>query len=90
MKKIIVVLMMLSGCASVPNAVTQVKVPVSVPCVIQKIDKPAFAVDGLSIEPPAGVTREEFIWQQMNALRADRLQRKGYESELEAAIRSCQ
>lgn len=76
-------MIVLSGCAStrVP-VVVQVKVPVLVPCKITQIDKPVFAVDELQIGSDA--------WTQMRALRADRLQRKGYEEILEGAIKSCQ
>lgn len=76
-------MIVLSGCAStrVP-VVVQVKVPVLVPCKITQIDKPVFAVDELQIGLDA--------WTQMRALRADRLQRKGYEEILEGAIKSCQ
>jgi len=59
----------------------EVKVPVPVPCRVAMPERPAFAVDTLAIG--AG------IWAQMLALRADRLQRKGYEAELEAAARTC-
>ena len=46
------------------------------------VARPAFAVDALSIG--AG------IWEQMSALRAERIQRIGYETELEAAVKACQ
>ena len=72
----------LAGCASSNPAVVTVDVPVSTPCIIQKIDTPDFAVDSL----PVG----SGIWAQMGALRADRLQREAYEQVLNAAIQECQ
>ena len=75
----------LGGCGTVQTtapSVQEVAVEVQVPCKIQKPERPAFAVDALQVD--AG------IWQQMKALRAERLQRQGYEGELEAAIQSCQ
>ncbi|PKN07952.1 MAG: hypothetical protein CVU73_11185 [Deltaproteobacteria bacterium HGW-Deltaproteobacteria-8] len=88
MKKLIALVIMvlaLAACAggsgSAP-AVQRVLVPVPVPCKVTMPDAPSWAVDAL----PLGST----IWQQMQALRAERLQRQGYESELEAAVRACQ
>lgn len=74
----------LAGCAAAPTApvVTEVKVPVAVPCRAPNVEWPAFAVDTLPIGSG--------IWQQMVALRAERLERKAYETELEAAIKACQ
>jgi len=55
---------------------------VAVPCKAPTPQRPLFAVDGL----PLG----SGIWDQMKALRAERLQRQGYEAELEAAVSACQ
>jgi hypothetical protein len=75
----------LAGCAervTVPDPVyVEVKVPVQVPCEPGAIDAPAFAVDRL----PIGSS----IDKQMQALRAERHQRIGYEKELKAAVDSC-
>lgn len=71
----------LAGCASLTPKVQEVKVPVPVPCKVDSPERPAFAVDGL----PSG----SGIWEQMKALRAERMQRMGYERELEAAVRAC-
>lgn len=73
----------LTGCATkeVP-AVVRVEVPVPVKCTMQKPDVPHYAVDDL----PIGAD----IWDKMAALRADRIVRKAYEAQLEAAINSCQ
>lgn len=78
--------LVLAGCAGTvaeppePQLV-RVEVPVQVPCKTERIQRPAFAVDSL----PVGAD----IGEQMRALRAERLQRKGYELRLEAAIEAC-
>jgi hypothetical protein len=79
--------LLLAGCAGQvaepPEPVTvRVEVPVQVPCRTERVQRPAFAVDSL----PIGAS----IAEQMRALRAERLQRKGYEVRLEAAIEACQ
>lgn len=76
----------LAGCAGTmppsPEVRTvEVKIPVPVPCMVQPVNKPAFAVDAL----PLGST----VPAQMRALRAERKQRIGYEAELEAALQHC-
>jgi hypothetical protein len=73
----------LSACASSPPVVqpVEVRVPVAVPCKTPTPSRPAFAVDALSLG--AG------IWEQMSALRAERIQRQGYILELEAAVKAC-
>lgn len=76
----------LAGCAGMtppsPEVRTvEVKIPVPVPCMVQPVNKPAFAVDAL----PLGST----VPAQMRALRAERKQRIGYEAELEAALQHC-
>ncbi|HGE8281641.1 TPA: hypothetical protein ACGD48_002088 [Serratia marcescens] len=84
MKKLIVVsVLALASCSSVPPAPSyvEVKVPVAVPCKIADVARPAFAVDQLQIGAPIDV--------QMRALRAERHQRIGYERELLAANESC-
>ncbi|HEY4529165.1 MAG TPA: hypothetical protein VIG97_02365 [Luteimonas sp.] len=83
---ILVAAMILTACAGrdarpAPPPVREVKVPVLVPCATSMPAKPAFAVDALPIGSD--------VWQQMAALRAERLQRKGYEQELEAALLPC-
>ena len=73
-----------TGCASTAPVVqpVEVRVPVAVPCKAPIPVRPAFAVAAL----PVG----SGVWDQMKALRAERLQRMGYESELEAAVKACQ
>lgn len=72
----------LTGCGASMPTTQEVRVPVRVPCKVEAPNKPAFVVDGLPIGAP--------IDEQMKALRAERHQRKAYERELEAAVRSCQ
>ncbi|HBC5209725.1 TPA: hypothetical protein ACF2D8_002317 [Serratia marcescens] len=84
MKKLIVVsVMTLAGCSSVPPAPSyvEVKVPIAVPCKTADVARPAFAVDQLPMGAP--------IDMQMRALRAERHQRIGYERELMAANMAC-
>jgi hypothetical protein len=73
---------LLAGCAApaVPPPV-EVRVPVPVPCRVELPAAPAFAVSALALDAP--------IDQQMKALRAERLQRMGYERELVAALNAC-
>ena len=72
-----------SGCGEAvrPAVPVTVKVPVPVSCKMSLPAAPAWAVDLL----PLGSA----VWDQMAALRAERLQRKGYEGELLAAIHAC-
>ena len=75
---------LLTGCAGAPVAATppvEVSIPVSVPCRVPAVQRPAFAVDAL----PLGAA----IDSQMRALRAERHQRRAYEAELEAAVEVC-
>ncbi len=87
MKRLIAVLCLaLTGCAgqvAVPPEpqVVRVEVPVQIPCRTERVQRPVFAVDVL----PIGASTAE----QMRALRAERLQRKGYEVRLEAAVEAC-
>lgn len=87
MKRLIAVLCLaLAGCAGQvaeppEPQVVRVEVPVQIPCRTERVQRPVFAVDVL----PIGAT----IAEQMRALRADRLQRKGYELRLEAAVEAC-
>ncbi len=75
----------LVGCATStlpPGLPVEVRIPVAVPCKTPVPERPAFAADAL----PLG----SGIWDQMAALRAERFQRKGYEAELETAVKACQ
>ena len=77
-----VLALLLAACASQVARPVEVKIPVAVPCTVDMPLKPTSAVDAL----PIGSN----IWQQMAALRADRINRLAYEKELEAAIAACQ
>ena len=70
--------LMIVGCTNVPAEPVYVEV---IPCDPGTINASAFAVDRLPIGSP--------IDKQMQALRAERHQRIGYEKELNAAIDSC-
>lgn len=71
---------LITGCGSAP--VRTVGVPVEVPvahqCRIALPSRPAWAVDALPLGASPG--------EAFRALRSERTQRIGYESELEAAI----
>jgi hypothetical protein len=73
----------LAGCVTTGTApvVYTVEVPIAEKCDAPVPQRPAFAVDAL----PIGASIDE----QMRSLRAERLQRKGYEIELEAAVQAC-
>lgn len=76
----------LGGCAAhvadqTEPTVVRVEVPVQIPCKTERVQRPAFAVDSLPVGAP--------IDQQMRALRAERRQRQGYETRLEAAVEAC-
>lgn len=74
-------ILILSACSFIPQKIKEVQVPVAIPCKITPPNKPDFAVDNLGIN--------EDIFNQVKALLAEREQRKGYELELEAAIKAC-
>ncbi|QAU22614.1 hypothetical protein EO087_00340 [Dyella sp. M7H15-1] len=86
MKRIILMAALaLGGCGikSVhPFVPVTVKVPMPMPCKVTLPQAPAWAIDAL----PLGSD----VWGQMTALRAERLQRMGYERQLLAVIESCQ
>lgn len=76
-----------TGCGSINTvppvgAPQELKTPVAVPCKTAPVTIPSWAVDALELG--AG------NWDQMAALRAERLQRKAYETALKAAINACQ
>lgn len=74
--------LILTACASQVARPVEVKIPVAVSCRVDVPTKPVSAVDAL----PIGSN----IWQQMAALRADRISRLAYEKELEVVIAACQ
>ena len=70
----------LAGCAA--TAPQKVEVPVPIPCHVKVPDRPVWATD--TLPPGAG------LYDKVKALLAERLQRISYETELEAAAKSCQ
>lgn len=81
----VIVVCALSACASDPQTIiktVEVKVPVPVPCRVDSVEKPAFALDSGDIKDP-------FYNKGARAL-AEIRQRQAYEARLEAAIRGCQ
>lgn len=75
----------MQGCAARAESAMQyvrVDVPVQVPCRAPEIAVPAWAAAGLS--------KTDSLEVKVRALLAERLQRIGYEKQLEAAVSSCQ
>ncbi|MCA8013291.1 hypothetical protein [Burkholderia vietnamiensis] len=89
MKRILVcaILAALAGCGAAPvtqapvPVVTTVYQPVPVPCDVPAVEKPSFAFDSLALGAD--------IFTQTATLLADRAQRVGYETKLEAANAAC-
>ncbi len=81
---VLLAVILLAGCATKCDApkVVRVDVPVSTPCVVDVPPPPDLAT--------ATLTPEAGIWDQMRALRAERLQLRGYVKVLEAALQGCQ
>lgn len=85
MKSLLVVLaLVLAGCASREPEVrtVRVEVPVLVPCKTKSVSVPPWASDGLR--------KSDSLELKVRALLAERRQRIGYERELVAAVVSCQ
>ena len=81
------VALLLAGCAAVPterivDRSIEVKVPVPVPCVVETVERPVFAVEQL---PPDAST-----FERVRALLIERRQRIAYEAQRDAAIAACQ
>ncbi|QEU06357.1 hypothetical protein [Pseudomonas oryzihabitans] len=81
------ILVLNAGCAGQPVAepeprVVRVEVPVQVPCRVKAPAMPAWAAEGLR--------REDSLEVKVRALLAERRQAKGYITELQAAVTSCQ
>jgi len=78
--------LMLTGCATttppgIKTEIQRVEVPVPVPCKAVVPIKPDFNFDKLTVDKD--------IFEKSQALLADRLLSKGYETELLAALNSC-
>ncbi|UXV21082.1 hypothetical protein N4P55_06915 [Pseudomonas fluorescens] len=85
MKALLVVLaMVLAGCAGRPPEVrtVRVEVPLLVPCKTKDVEVPTWAAQGLK--------KSDSLELKVRALLAERRQRIGYERQLVAALGSCQ
>ncbi|WP_244972671.1 hypothetical protein [Pseudomonas salomonii] len=85
MKALLVVLaLVLSGCAVRDPEVrtVRVEVPVLVPCKTKDVAVPPWAAQGLK--------KSDSLELKVRALLAERRQRIGYERQLVAAVESCQ
>ena len=74
--------LLLAGCASAPPKTVEVRVPVSVPCKAPTVQAPDWALN--HVAPGAG------LFVQVQDLITELEQRRAYEAELEAAVKSCQ
>lgn len=85
MKSLLVVLVLvLAGCAGREPEVrtVRVEVPVLVPCKTKEVVVPPWAASGLK--------KVDSLEVKVRALLSERRQRMGYERELEAASTACQ
>ncbi|MGE8366983.1 hypothetical protein [Cupriavidus sp.] len=85
MKSFLVLGTLLVGCAGTPQVITQTKtveVPVAVPCKVQPVARPAWALD--QIDPAADV------FTKGRAALVEVRQRAAYEVRLEASVAACQ
>lgn len=78
------VLLLLAGCASQPIAYAPIKesVAVAVECKIEAIPTPEW--------PTQALNDKNTLFEKVRAVLAELSLRKGYEAQLEAAVKSCQ
>lgn len=78
------ILLLLSGCASQPVAYkpVEISIPVAVDCKIEAITAPAW--------PTAFTSEKNGVFDDVKAVLQELELRKGYEAQLEAAVKSCQ
>lgn len=85
MKWLLVLVVALAGCAGQaepePRTV-RVEVPVAVPCRAPAVEVPSWAT--------ASLEKGDSLQTKVRALLAELEQRKGYEVQLVASVRSCQ
>lgn len=82
MRRVIAMAVLLSGCAAtVPAPSSPITVPVPVPCITKAPERPNVVSDA-ELEAMSD-------YQLVYALWRDRLQRIGYEGELEVIISTC-
>lgn len=81
---LVVLVVLLAGCASREPEVrtVRVEVPVQVPCKTKPVAIPPWAADGLR--------KSDALEVKVRALLAERRQRMGYELQLVAAVSACQ
>ena len=72
---------LLGGCAGAPPVIQEVKVPVSVPCVLSVPSRPDFEFGKLTLVASDG--------EKILALARDWPRGRKYEGELEAVIEGC-
>lgn len=75
------VVLALTGCASTPPSVTEVKVPVRVECVKEVPARPTYETEALQKEATDG--------QKILALVRDWARSRKYEGSLEAVVEGC-
>lgn len=80
MRFLVAISALLAGCQANPVPAV-VKIPVQVPCEVAMPKRPAWATESLA--------RDAGIYDRVKALLAEREQRIGYETELEAAVGAC-
>lgn len=73
--------LLLAGCAGLPDAPREVKIPVPVPCLSELPTKPVFVTDAELLAMPDAA----FVI----ALAADRLERAKYMAVTEALLLAC-
>jgi hypothetical protein len=79
--KMLLICLVLAGCASAPPATQTVEVPVYVPCVTERLQRPVYEFDKLPADASDG--------RKIMALARDWLRARKYESELEGAVAGC-
>lgn len=79
--RLLLISMLLTGCASSPPTTQTVEVPVYVPCVAELPQRPAFEFDKLSADASDG--------SKVMALARDWLRARIYEGKLEAVVAGC-
>lgn len=80
--KMLLIALVLAGCASAPPPATQtVEVPVYVPCVAERPQRPAYEFDKLPADASDG--------RKIMALARDWVRARAYELQLEAMVAGC-
>lgn len=85
MKIFILSLLFLVGCTADPiieSKTVEVKIPIPVPCKIKPVERPQSPLDSLK--------KEDDLHTKAKAILAQIELDRGYQTELEAAIKECQ